>query len=82
MSDYRRWYVAGGTYFSTLVAYRRRPLFLDTRARTLLGELMRRVAGSRPLSIRGVHHKLLTGFHFGARIGFGKAMLMLGRLRT
>ena len=27
MSDYRRYFVPGGTYFLTLVSYRRRPLF-------------------------------------------------------
>ncbi len=27
MSDYRRWYVPGGTYFLTLVTHERRPLF-------------------------------------------------------
>jgi putative transposase len=30
MSDYRRYFVAGGTYFFTIVTYRRRPLFRDT----------------------------------------------------
>jgi len=27
MSDYRRYFVAGGTYFFTIVTYRRRPIF-------------------------------------------------------
>jgi len=30
MSDYRRLYIPGGTYFFTLVSYRRKPIFADT----------------------------------------------------
>ena len=29
MSNYRRYYVPGGTYFFTLVTHERRPLFRD-----------------------------------------------------
>jgi len=30
MSDYRRLYIPGGTYFFTLVTYRRQPIFVDS----------------------------------------------------
>lgn len=50
MADYRRWYVPGGTYFFTVVTYRRRPLFRDPAARQLLGDLMRQTAESRPFA--------------------------------
>jgi hypothetical protein len=30
MSDYRRWFVAGGTYFFTLVTLHRYPFFRDS----------------------------------------------------
>lgn len=36
MSDYRRWRVSGGTYFFTVVTYRRRPLFRLPEARATL----------------------------------------------
>src|SRR6266446_1923515 len=48
MSDYRRWYVPGGTYFFTVVTYARHPLFADRRARDLLGQVMRAVRGTMP----------------------------------
>ena len=48
MADYRRWYVDGGTYFFTLTTYRRRPLFRDALARSLLGTAMREVNHDAP----------------------------------
>jgi putative transposase len=36
MSNYRRAYVSGGTYFFTVVTYRRQHLFHDEMARHLL----------------------------------------------
>ena len=48
MSDYRRWYQPGGTYFFTVVAYRRRLLFKSEMARSLLGEVMREIARDMP----------------------------------
>jgi putative transposase len=48
MSDYRRWYVPGGTYFFTLVTYRRYPFFQDRFARELLGQTMREVKKELP----------------------------------
>ena len=42
MSDYRRYFVPGGTYFFTLVTERRSRLFASAAARRLLGSVMRR----------------------------------------
>ena len=42
MSDYRRYYAPGGTYFFTLVTERRSRLFASAAARRLLGSVMRR----------------------------------------
>lgn len=50
MSDYRRWYVPGGTAFFTVVAYRRRRLFDDSRACELLGRVMRSVRDELPFT--------------------------------
>ena len=38
MSNYRRYYVPGGTYFFTLVAHERRPLFQHETARRCFRE--------------------------------------------
>ncbi len=48
MSDYRRWYVAGGTVFFTLVTYGRRPLFEHESARDMLRCSMRAAQASLP----------------------------------
>jgi putative transposase len=48
MAEYRRWYVPGGTYFFTLVTYRRQPLFKAPEARRLLGNIMRKYAVNLP----------------------------------
>src|SRR5438552_3412110 len=42
MSDYRRYFVPGGTFFFTLVTQGRAPLFEDERARRILGSVLRR----------------------------------------
>ncbi len=42
MSDYRRFFVAGGTFFFTVVTERCAPLFSNASARQLLGSAMRR----------------------------------------
>ena len=36
MSNYRRWYSAGGTYFFTVVAYARRPILVTEHGRRFL----------------------------------------------
>ena len=41
MSEYRRNFVAGGTFFFTVVTQHRKPLFLNTEARRLLGDILR-----------------------------------------
>ena len=45
MSDYRRYFLAGGTYFFTVVTQRRAHLFASAAARRLLGEVMRQPVG-------------------------------------
>lgn len=42
MPNYRRAHVPGGTYFFTVVAYNRRPLFTDPLAQKLLGRAFRK----------------------------------------
>ncbi len=51
MSDYRRYFVAGGTFFFTVVTQRRAPLFADERARTLLGNVMRECFARHPVTV-------------------------------
>ena len=41
MSEYRRAYIPGGTFFFTVVTEQRAPLFSDAAARRLLGVVMR-----------------------------------------
>jgi len=41
MSDYRRAYVPGGSYFFTVVTERRAPIFRTETARTILGSAIR-----------------------------------------
>ena len=48
MPDYRRYFVEGGTYFFTLVAAGRTPLFHSAVARQLLGRLMRETRQESP----------------------------------
>jgi putative transposase len=51
MSDYRRWFVAGGTYFFTVVTYNRYPLFRDSLARELLRNAFRNVLVEHPFQL-------------------------------
>lgn len=51
MSEYRRNYVPGGTFFFTLVAFGRRPIWKDEFARTLLRESMEKEREKRPFAI-------------------------------
>ena len=51
MSTYRRARAPGGTYFFTLVTYRRRKLFLDPRARSILRESVKEVHRDHPFKI-------------------------------
>jgi putative transposase len=51
MSDYKRYFVPGGTYFLTVVTAQRSPLFADQPARRLLGSAMRDCLTRRPLEV-------------------------------
>jgi putative transposase len=48
MPDYRRWFVAGGTYFFTVVTCGRAKLFASDAARELLGKVYRECARAWP----------------------------------
>ncbi|MES9980388.1 MAG: transposase, partial [Candidatus Thiodiazotropha sp. 6PLUC5] len=54
MSDYRRCFVSGGTYFFTLVTFERRPLFADALARRCLREVMVFVQQRNSFSMPGI----------------------------
>jgi putative transposase len=54
MSDYRRYFVPGGTFFFTLVTERRAPAFADATARAVLGSAMRRCFQRRPVDMVAV----------------------------
>ncbi|RLS38768.1 MAG: transposase [Planctomycetota bacterium] len=54
MSDYRRWFVAGGTYFFTLVTCHRYPFFRDSMAREFLGMAIRRTKSSQPFELPAI----------------------------
>jgi len=51
MSDYRRYFVPGGTFFFTLVTERRATLFDSDRARMLLGSTIRRCFLRYPVEV-------------------------------
>lgn len=51
MSDYRRYFVAGATYFFTVVTDRRAALFADSAARRLLGSVLRRSVMRSPVRV-------------------------------
>ena len=53
--NYRRNFVPGGSYFFTVVAFRRRPLFRGAAAVHLLRDVMRRVAAKRPFRTDHLH---------------------------
>jgi putative transposase len=50
-SDYRRWYVPGGTYFFTVVAYGRRPILTTDEGRKFLREAIETNQQRRPFSL-------------------------------
>jgi putative transposase len=54
MSDYRRYFVPGGTYFFTVVTERRAKLFSAEPARRLLGTVMRECFTRFPLTVVAV----------------------------
>ena len=51
MSDYRRNYVPGGTYFFTVVTYKRRYMLVDELARSCLHEAIAEIRAKWPFDI-------------------------------
>ncbi|WP_442484099.1 REP-associated tyrosine transposase [Aeoliella sp. SH292] len=51
MSDFRRYYVAGATYFFTVVSYRRRPILTTEPGRRLLREAIEKVRSSHSFDL-------------------------------
>ena len=51
MSEYRRWYEPGGTYFFTAVAHMRRPIFCGDMARSSLHEGIETVRKKWPFTL-------------------------------
>jgi len=54
MSEYRRYFVAGGTYFFTVVAHERRPFLCEPLARKFLGEAFRTIQRKRPFEMPAI----------------------------
>jgi len=54
MSDYRRAFVPGGTFFFTVVSYDRRPIFSDPRAREILGCKLRDCQNMWPFTVNAI----------------------------
>jgi putative transposase len=54
MPDYRRWFVAGGSFFFTVVVDRRRPLFRDGHAVALLGQVLRECHAKWPFTVAAI----------------------------
>ena len=51
MSDYRRYYIPGGTYFFTVVTYQRRPILVDPFARECLRIAITEIQAKSPFQI-------------------------------
>jgi putative transposase len=54
MPNYRRTFLAGGTFFFTLVTQRRREIFADALARQCLGKAIRAVQAQRPFEVTAI----------------------------
>jgi putative transposase len=54
MADYRRYFVAGGTYFFTVVTNRRAPILRDPLARTILRSALRDCQARWPFRIDAI----------------------------
>jgi putative transposase len=54
MSDYRRYYVPGGTYFFTIVTHERRPILTTDLARRCLHEAIETVRKKRPFEVPAI----------------------------
>ena len=51
MSDYRRYFLPGGTYFFTIVTYDRRPILTTPAGRQSLREAITKIRSKRPFSL-------------------------------
>jgi putative transposase len=51
MSDYRRYFVAGGMYFFTVVTYNRCPILTTKEARKFLRDAINKIAKDRPFHL-------------------------------
>ncbi len=51
MSNYRRAQTSGGTFFFTVVSYRRQPILCDEPFRAALRQAIKRVQAARPFSV-------------------------------
>ncbi len=54
MSQYRRVFVPGGTYFFTVVTHERRPWFAEEEHITALREAFKRVRRDRPFTLEAI----------------------------
>ena len=54
MTNYRRIYVKGGTYFFTVVTQERRPIFADDKSIEILRDVFKVVMKSSPFHIEGM----------------------------
>jgi putative transposase len=67
MADYRRADQPGGTYFFTLVTYKRQPIFTDAANVDRLRAAVLAVMNERPFEFRRAHYCV----PFPCRRGFG-----------
>ena len=54
MSDYRRYFVPGGSYFFTVVTYRRAPFLCTSKASEILGAKIRECQSEWPFEINAI----------------------------
>ena len=54
MPDYKRWFLAGGTYFFTVLTYNRRKIFNNANARKIFHRAIDEVQNSHPFEISGI----------------------------
>src|SRR4030042_628839 len=54
MPDYKRWFRFGGTYFFTVVTYKRRKIFCDVDGRSSLHQALSEVQASHPFEMLSV----------------------------
>jgi putative transposase len=51
MTEYRRLFIPGGTYFFTVVTYLRRPVFAEPQHAAMLREAFKHIMASRPFTV-------------------------------